>query len=73
MTDQTKRPVQPVHDLLFGAHKIAAYLGIGKRDAKRLCRDGALPSFALGGVLCARRSSLTRHFDTLEAGHGERQ
>lgn len=43
-------------DLLYGAPAIAAYLGMGERQARYLMEKGTLPSFKIGGKVCASRS-----------------
>lgn len=53
-------------DLLYGSRAIAAHLGIRKGTAIHLIRAGLIPWFALGGVACARRSTLAAHFAALE-------
>lgn len=62
----------PPGDLLYGAKAVAAFLGVPKGVAAHLMRTRLIPAFPLGDVHCCRRSSLTRHLDTLEAEHGER-
>ena len=60
-------------DLLRGAAEIAKF-SFGKADAKGIKRvydwayAGKLPTFKIGNTLCARRSTLLRHIDRLEAG-----
>lgn len=54
-------------DLLYGSRAIAAHLGIPKATAVHLIRAGLIPWFGLGGVACARRSTLADHFAALEA------
>lgn len=57
----------PAGDLLHGSRAIAAHLGVPKGVAVHLIRSRQIPSFSLGGVACARRSSLAKHFAVLEA------
>lgn len=57
----------PPGDLLHGSRAIAAHLGVPKSVAVHLIRSRLIPCFALGGVACARRSSLAAHFQALEA------
>lgn len=45
-------------DLLYGMPAIARHLNIRPRQAHHLKEKGGLPVFELGGVLCARRSTL---------------
>ncbi|MFC3074971.1 helix-turn-helix domain-containing protein [Shinella pollutisoli] len=54
-------------DLLMGADAIAAFLGVTRRQVYRLVYDGIIPSFKLGGTVAARRSSLTKWMETIEA------
>ena len=51
-------------DLLIGAEKIAEYVfGDAKyrRRVYHMAGIGQLPTFKLGAVLCARRSTLLKH------------
>jgi len=54
-------------DLLLGADKIAAWLGITRRQAYRLAYGGQLPTFKLGGTVAARKSSLSAWLAAREA------
>jgi excisionase family DNA binding protein len=54
-------------DLLNGADKIAAYLGVPRTLVYRMADRGELPTFKLGRSICARRSALLRHVAALEA------
>lgn len=67
--DQARRarPTFPAGDLLHGSRAIAAHLGVPKGVAVHLIRSRQIPSFSLGGVACARRSTLAKHFAVLEA------
>ncbi|UIY45855.1 hypothetical protein [Methylobacterium radiotolerans] len=67
--DQARRPRStfPAGDLLHGSRAIAAHLGVPKGVAVHLIRSRQIPSFSLGGVACARRSTLAKHFAVLEA------
>jgi hypothetical protein len=56
-------------DLLDGATEIAAFLfkdGSKRRRIYYLNELGALPLFYLGGALCGRKSTLTRHIAEAE-------
>ncbi|MGU3662010.1 hypothetical protein [Methylobacterium fujisawaense] len=68
--DQVRRSglTFPARDLLHGSRAIAAHLGVPKGVAVHLIRSRQIPSFSLGGVACARRSTLAAHFAALEAG-----
>ncbi len=56
-------------DLLMGVEPIAKYLGVTRRQAYRLVYDKIMPSFKLGGTVAARRSSLKKWMEDLEAGN----
>lgn len=47
-------------DLLYGVKAIAAHLGITERQAYHLIEIGELPTFKLGGKVCARTCTLDR-------------
>ncbi|MDV2988163.1 UNVERIFIED_CONTAM: DNA-binding protein [Methylobacteriaceae bacterium AG10] len=64
--------VPPSGDLLYGAKAVAEFLGVKKSIAVHLMRAKLIPTFPLGDIHCARRSSITRHFETMEARNGER-
>ncbi len=53
-------------DLLYGARKIGAFLGISARKTYYLLETGALPAFKLGKQWCARKSSLLEFIAQLE-------
>ncbi|MGN6487247.1 MAG: helix-turn-helix transcriptional regulator [Devosia sp.] len=55
-------------DLLLGAHAIAAYLGITRRQTYRLVYDGIAPTFKVGGTVAARKSSLQKWMAEAEQG-----
>ncbi|MCP3732019.1 hypothetical protein M9978_16460 [Sphingomonas sp. MG17] len=61
-------------DLLYGLAAIGGHIGLTARQAEHLVTKGELPSFKLGATICARRSTLAKHFARLEreARHGER-
>lgn len=52
--------------LLFGVRAIGRELGLSRQQVRSLHAVGALPTFDLGGVLCARRTTLRRHIEALE-------
>lgn len=56
--DATRGQPQNDSDLLYGMPAIARHLNIRPRQAHHLKEKGGLPVFDLGGVLCARRSTL---------------
>jgi hypothetical protein len=53
--------------LLYGLAAIGAAIGITERQAEHLVTKGELPTFKLGRIVCARRSTLARHFAAQEA------
>ncbi len=55
-------------DLLFGTRAIARYMGVSRRQGRALVVGGAIPTFELSGVPCARRSTLRRRVRALEPG-----
>lgn len=59
-------PTFPAGDLLYGSRAIAAHLGVKKSLGIHFVREGLIPTFNLGGVACARRSTLAAHFKALE-------
>jgi excisionase family DNA binding protein len=57
-------------DLLTGVEAIAAFTGLTKREVYHLAPKGKLPVFKVGDrKWCARKSTLKRHIERLEAGH----
>ena len=54
-------------DLLTGVEAIAAHLGMTRRQVYHLHETGELPTFKLGAKVCARRSTLAKHFAAQEA------
>lgn len=54
-------------DLLYGADAIAAHLELTKRQVLHLHEKGELPTFKAGRTVCARRSTLAKHFAAQEA------
>lgn len=54
-------------DLLYGMDAIAAHLGMTKRSALHMHEKGELPTFKMGRTVCARRSTLAKHFAAQEA------
>jgi hypothetical protein len=60
------------NDLLNGAEAIAAFLNQTERRIYHLLETGKLPAFKLGDRKWqARKSSLRRHIEALEAKAGE--
>jgi excisionase family DNA binding protein len=55
-------------DLLTGVEEIAAFTGLTKREVYHLAPKGKLPVFKMGDrKWCARKSTLRRHVENLEA------
>jgi excisionase family DNA binding protein len=44
--------------LLYGAPAIAKFLGLTERQVRHRVADGELPTFKIGGTVCARRATL---------------
>ena len=63
MTDTSN----PAGDLLYGAHRIAEFLGITQRAAYHLIETKRIPFFKIGKTVCARRSTLAARIAELEA------
>lgn len=53
-------------DLLHGLPAIARHLGMKYRQAAYLHEQGELPTFKIGKIVCARRSTLAKHFAAQE-------
>ncbi len=60
-------PNKAVPDLLYGMAAIGTHVGLTARQVEHLIAKGELPSFRLGGTVCARRSTLAAHFAAQEA------
>jgi len=54
-------------DLLYGIEAIADHLQLTKRQTLHLHEKGGLPTFKMGRTVCARRSTLAKHFAAQEA------
>ena len=54
-------------DLLYGVPAIAAHLEMTQPQVYHLHNKGELPTFKIGGKVCARRSTLAKHFAAQEA------
>lgn len=54
-------------DLLYGVPVIAEHLRLRERQVYHLITKGNLPSFKIGGKVCARRSSLDQWLVDQEA------
>ena len=54
-------------DLLHGVPAIAAFMGLEERQARHLADTTNIPTFKIGGRICARRSSLRAWLAECEA------
>lgn len=54
-------------EILAGANAIAAALGLKRRQVYALIDNGHLPTFKLGGTVCARKSTLAKWLDAKAA------
>ena len=63
MTDTT----EPTPDLLYGAPRIAEYLGLTPAAVYHLAAQRRIPTFRLGKTVCARRSTLAKRIEQLES------
>jgi hypothetical protein len=54
-------------DLLYGVKAIAAHLRMTDKQVYHLHDKGDLPTFKIGATVCARRSTLAKHFAAQEA------
>lgn len=65
MSDATER------DFLYGLEAIADYVGLTVPQVKHQINQCDWPTFKQGRIVCARRSTLAKHFAALEAkAHG---
>lgn len=46
-------------DVLRGADAIAIWMGFNRRTIYHLTANGTLPTFRMGDIVCARKSTLT--------------
>ena len=53
-------------DLMYGVPAIASYLKMTAKQVYHLHDQGNLPTFKIGGKVCARRSTLAKHFAAQE-------
>lgn len=54
-------------DLLYGVAAIASHLTLTRKQVYHLHDKGDLPTFKVGATVCARRSTLAKHFAAQEA------
>ena len=57
-------------DLLYGVPAIAKHLNLTCRAVYHLHSGERLPTFKIGGKVCARRSTLAAHFTAQEQATG---
>lgn len=55
-------------DILWGAEKIAAFLGINKRQALWKLENGLIPAGKNGRVWVASKRKLVQHFSSVTSG-----
>ncbi len=65
-------PADPRDDLLVGAAAIGRFLGASQRRAFYLLETRQVPSFKIGRLWHARRSTLTKFFEEQERASGAR-
>ena len=58
---------EPSADLLYGVPAIAEFLGLKVRQARHQRETGRLPTFKLGNIICARKTSLMAFLADQEA------
>ncbi len=54
-------------DLLHGVQAIALHLSMTRKQVYHLHERSQLPTFKMGRTVCARRSTLAKHFAAQEA------
>lgn len=54
-------------DLLYGLEAIGEHVGLTARQVEHLVAKGEMPTFKMGRTVCARRSTLAKHFAAQEA------
>ena len=54
-------------DLLYGLEAIAEHVGLTIPQVKHQIDKSAWPTFKQGRIVCARRSTLAKHFEAQEA------
>ena len=67
MTTETQRIAD---DLLQGAGAIAEFTGLPERRIYAMTSKQKIPTFRIGGTLCARKSRLMEWFEDLESSGG---
>ena len=66
MPDETTTTLSS--DILWGAEKIAEFLGINKRQALWKLENGLIPAGKNGRVWVASKRKLTQHFSNVTSG-----
>ncbi len=51
--------------LLYGVAAIAEYLGLAERQARHQIEKGRIPTFKIGGKICARPTALDAWLEEL--------
>ncbi len=73
---QDPRPADEVNlkdDMLVGAEAMSDFIGISRRQVYAWVLSGNLPTFRVGNLICARRSTLLKWISTQEGqSPGER-
>lgn len=60
-------------DILHGAEPIRAFLGFEKRSqVYHYAANGTLPTFRIGNIICARKSTLLQWIEEQEKATGRR-
>lgn len=54
-------------DLLYQVPAIAKFFGMTEKQARHRIERGEIPTFRMGGTICARRSTLTAWLAAQEA------
>ena len=68
-SDRGEDPAADVcRDLMIGAGAIATFLGMSRRQLYHAAEHGYLPTFKIGALVCARRTTLVRWLEVAEAG-----
>ncbi|WP_044549851.1 hypothetical protein [Azospirillum lipoferum] len=57
-------------DLLQGADSIAKFMGVTRRQAYHFVADGRIPTFRIGAIICARKSTILNWIAQQEAAQG---
>jgi hypothetical protein len=63
-------PLQLADDLLQGADSIAKFMGVTRRQAYHFVADGRIPTFRIGAIICARKSTILNWIAQQEAAQG---